>query len=127
VEQGPTITLLHGFAGMARHPLAIPSMVLRQYFDSYRCDVAAARAPIAMESSDVSDRERSTGHWCPFVRSSRQTFRIATPGTEAALHWIDQLPPAIQDRQFARRSRANLPHVYRGDRYGRPAGSSCAT
>jgi hypothetical protein len=43
---------------MTGHPLAIPEMVLREYLGSYRRDVAAARAAIAMESSDVSDRAR---------------------------------------------------------------------
>jgi hypothetical protein len=43
---------------MTGHPLAIPEMVFREYLSSYARDVAAARATIAMESSDVSDRER---------------------------------------------------------------------
>jgi hypothetical protein len=43
---------------MTGRPLAIPEMVLRKYLGSYRRDVAAARATIAMEWSDVSDRER---------------------------------------------------------------------
>lgn len=61
VERGSTITPLRGVAGMTGHPLAIPEMVLREYLGSYRRDVAAARATIAMESSDVSDRERRRG------------------------------------------------------------------
>jgi hypothetical protein len=58
VEQGSTLTLLRGIAGMTGHPLAIPEMVLWDYLGSCRRDVAAARATIAMGSSDVSDRER---------------------------------------------------------------------
>jgi hypothetical protein len=46
-----------GVAGMTGHPLAIPEIVLREYLGSYRCDVGAARATIAMESSGVSDRK----------------------------------------------------------------------
>jgi hypothetical protein len=44
----------------------------------------------------------------------RQTFHTATPGAEAegTAREIDRRPPATQYLQFARRSRANLPHVY---------------
>jgi hypothetical protein len=54
VEQGSTITLLHGVAGLTGHPLAIPEMVLREYLGSYRRDVAAARATIAMEGESAA-------------------------------------------------------------------------
>jgi hypothetical protein len=51
LEQGSTITLLHDVVGMTGHPLAINEMVLREYLGSYRLDVAAVRATIAMESA----------------------------------------------------------------------------
>jgi hypothetical protein len=55
---GGLLTLLRSVAGMTGHPLAVPEMVLREYLGSFRRDVGATRATIAMESSDVSDRER---------------------------------------------------------------------